>query len=104
MRARPDDRRGASALAVPGTRSLGGTRAQRSSRWQSRRKAEREAAGHKAAATRQENEAQSDIDEAKKAAAEALEALASAAKATAKAATHGGKAVAQKAKARKAES
>ena len=63
-------------------------------------KAEREAAGHKGAATKFENDAQSSVDEAKKAAGEALDALATAAKATAKAATEGGKAVAQRAKAR----
>ena len=94
--------RGASALAVPGTRSLGNTRA-RGAAMAEQTKAEREAAGHKGAATRFENEAHTSADEAKKAAAEALEALATAAKATAKAATEGGKAVAQRAKARKAE-
>ena len=56
-------------------------------------KAEREAAGQKAAATRQRTRP-TDADEAKKAAGEAVEALATAAKATAKAATQAGKAVA----------
>ena len=102
VRARPDDRRGASAVAVPGTRltntdhrgAAHGTADPGRARGR-RPQGRRDPAGERGAVER---------DEAKKAAAEALEALATAAKATAKAATHGGKAVAQRAKARKAES
>ena len=98
VRAGPHDRRGArgaSRVIPPQGPTEGGTQMAQQT------KADRQAAGQKAAATRQKNEAQSSADEAKKAAGEAVEALVTAAKAGGKAAVQAGKSVSNRAKARK---